>query len=59
MRTLYIRDRVTGAVVNAVTTARSLEELRENPYYETDEYYLDANPPMDVLMKYQYWSERP
>lgn len=59
MRKYYIRDRVTGAVVNCVTTSKTLEELRESPYYENDEYFLDPNPPMSVLSKYRYWDERP
>lgn len=59
MKTFYIRDRVTGAVVNAVTTLRPLSDLKADPYYETDEYFLDPDPPMDVLMKYRYWNERP
>ena len=59
MKTFYIRSRATGAVVNAVTTPRSLSDLKEDPYYETDEYYLDPNPPMAELMKYRYWNDRP
>jgi hypothetical protein len=58
MKEYYMRDRVTGAIVNCVTTQKSLEELRESPYYETDEYYLDPNPPLEALMKYKYWNER-
>lgn len=58
MRSYYIRCRVTGAVVDCVTTYKSLEELRESPFYETDEYYVDPNPPQAVLSNYRYWNER-
>jgi hypothetical protein len=59
MREYYIRCRATGAVVDCVTSGKTLEELRESPFYENDEYFLDPNPPMAVLSKYRYWSERP
>lgn len=58
MREYFIRCRATGLIINCVTTFKSLDELRESPFYENDEYFLDANPPMEVLRKYRYWSER-
>lgn len=59
MAEYFIRCRATGAVVNAVNTQKSKAELEESQFFNNDEYYLDPNPPMDVLMRYQYWNERP
>lgn len=59
MRQFYIVDRVTGAVVNGVYTAKSLEQLQEDPFYDTDKYYVTETPAMDKLMQYEFWNERP
>lgn len=58
-KTYYVRNKQTGAVVNAITTAKSKDEIVLGPIYDWANYYLDENPPLSALQQYQYWNERP
>lgn len=60
--TYYIRDRRTGAIVNAVESRSPKAEVEErvlSHMIDSEHLYLDANPPMSVLQRYRYWNERP
>lgn len=61
-RTYYIRDRRSGAIVNAVSASgpKAEVEARVLPRFTCSEHlYLDENPPTAVLERYRYWNERP
>lgn len=58
MTTYYIRSRITGEIVNAVETA-SFDGALKACAGCIDDVYPDPDPPMAVLSRYRYWSERP
>lgn len=56
----YLRSKKTGEIINCVSTQKpdfSLDTFANGMFKE--KYYLDSNPPHDVLMRYQYYTERP
>ena len=64
MNTWYVIDKRYNRIVNAIYTARNLNDpaeavkaLRHMMYAE--HLILDANPPDSMLQRYQYWNERP
>jgi hypothetical protein len=61
MTTYYIRDRRHGAIVDAVTTDRAIDDAVHVLASMTgaEHLYLDANPPLHILKQYRYWDERP
>lgn len=52
-------DRCTGAVVNMITSSRSIDDLRERN--ETYEYRIVPVNAVSYnkLQQYRYWNERP
>jgi hypothetical protein len=58
MATYYVIDTRSNRIINAVTTLRNPDDvLRSFP--DAKHLRLDADPPLSMLEKYQYWSERP
>lgn len=59
MTTFYIRDRRSGAIVNAVTTSERMADISLDRFVDSEHLFLDPNPPASILHAYRYWSERP
>ena len=61
-RTYYIRDRRSGAIVNAVAAHGTKAEVASKVLpgrADRGHLYLDDDPPTAELQKYRYSSERP
>jgi hypothetical protein len=58
MATYYVIDKRSNRIVNAVTSGLAPEDvLLKFPNHE--HLRLDANPPLSMLERYEYWNERP
>ncbi len=58
--TYFVIDRRSNSIVNAMATTLPITDptlLRG--FTDAEHLYLDEHPPMAVLERYQYWSERP
>ncbi len=56
-KTYYIRSLATGEIVNALMTQKRKEDIILPEGY--DKYFLDENPPLHFLKRYEYWENRP
>lgn len=61
MTTRYVVDTQAKAIVNAIESSKSDQELTESfaHIWPAPRYKLTRNPSMSMLEGYRYWNERP
>lgn len=55
----YVVDKRTNEIINCITTSGPRPDDALTRFVNGEHLRLDANPPLSMLERYQYWNERP